>query len=420
MLYDAAVIGLGAHGSSISAHLASRGVKVLGLEKYAPAHKNGSSHGRSRIFRTAYFEDPAYVPLLVRSLVLWKELNAREKAFQDDENSEELLKMTGALMIGAASDIEESESESLEVYLRSARGKSVLGGTYASIREHGLEHEILSAAEVKKRYGCFNLDDSEIALYEKDAGVLIPEMCIVAYLRMASDNGADLHYNESLASYTRDDDGYFTIISSTDSIYRAKKIVLSVGAWAPKLYGDVLVTPTCALPLYLERRVLFWFDTADNAAFETIPVYIWQTSTDGNFYGFPLQSSSSSGGTNPSGIKVAMHGMKPQPQLSSPGEVERSVSEEETIDMRSAVRERVPLLAEGSLSHTETCMYTCTQDWHFLLDWHPDHDSKVLLVSPCSGHGFKFSSVIGEICADLVIDGATTLDISLFKRKAAE
>ena len=160
MLYDAAVIGLGAHGSSISAHLASRGVKVLGLEKYAPAHKNGSSHGRSRIFRTAYFEDPAYVPLLVRSLVLWKELNAREKAFQDDENSEELLKMTGALMIGAASDIEESESESLEVYLRSARGKSVLGGTYASIREHGLEHEILSAAEVKKRYGCFNLDDS--------------------------------------------------------------------------------------------------------------------------------------------------------------------------------------------------------------------------------------------------------------------
>lgn len=423
VLYDVAVVGLGAHGSSIAGHLAARNVKVLGLEKFAPAHSQGSSHGRSRIFRTAYFEDPIYVPLLVRSLVLWKELCAREKAFLEQNGecgSEELLRMTGALMIGAAADIagaDDDDRDGITLSSENTAKKSVLAGTLASIRKYKLEHEVLSAAEVKARFPCFNLNESEVAIYEKDAAVLIPEMCIIAYLRMAADYGAELRYHESMETYSMLEDGTYNIQSSTGCTYRCKKLVLSVGAWAPQLYGNVLATDEASLnlpPLYLERRVLYWFNTANNTAFQEIPVYIWQTASEGSFYGFPQQSGF------PSGIKVAMHGMEQQCIFTTPEEIERTVTTEEVQVMKKQMVDRIPLLAEGILSHTVTCMYTCTPDWHFLLDWHPEHAANkgVLLVSPCSGHGFKFSSVIGEICADLVLNGKTdNFDISLFKRR---
>lgn len=246
-MYDVIVVGLGAHGSSSIAHLAQRGIKVLGLEKFDQVHTNGSSHGRSRIIRQAYFEDPRYVPLLKRSFLLWR--NLENENFQHvskkskEYNSHDdfaLLKMTGGLMIGNPNS-------------------DVIKGTLSSVKTHNLPHRVLTADEIKERFKVFQPSNVEVGILEEEAGYLIPERCIIAYQNMAKRFSAELHFNESMISYCQIKDSsnndVIEVRTSKGKKYLTKKLVLCVGAWAPELYGNSI---SKNLDLHVERRVLYW------------------------------------------------------------------------------------------------------------------------------------------------------------------
>jgi len=314
--------------------------------------------------------------------------------------------MTGGLMIGHPDS-------------------TVVKGTLRSVAEHNLPHEVLSSAEIRRRFPAFQpaLDDEIIGILEEDAGYLVPELCVQAHCAAAERNGCRLNYEEALVSWDLLEDGSGVRVTTTKAVYVAGKIVLAVGAWAPEVYGKSLES-SGGMRLHASRRVLYWFNPTTEGAegdekegggdgldqFREIPVYIWDLGEGkGNFYGFPHQP-----GGQPGGVKVAMHYVSPTIQTEcTPDTIDRKVSDAEVEAMRGVLKDRMPRLA-GDLITTETCMYTNTPDEHFLIDWHPISQQRVLLASPCSGHGFKFCSVVGEIVADLLVDGQTKHDISLF------
>ena len=384
--YDYIVVGLGGHGSAAIAHLSKRGGTCLGLERFArESHSHGSSHGRSRIIRQAYFEAPQYVPLLKRAFELWRELQGSAASRPDHP----LLTMTGGLMIGMPDSV-------------------VVKGTLASVRTHKLPHQVLTAQQIRQRFPGFAPRDDEIGVLETEAGYLIPELCVQAHCAVAESHGAELRFAEPLISWSDDAETGGVAVQTGQGRYTARKIVLAVGAWAPELYGREI-----DVRLHAARRVLYWFSPrVATDVFDQQPVYIWDLGAAGNFYGFPRQAGP------PGGVKVAMHYVDPSVQTEcTPETVDRSVSAREEAAMRAVLKDRIPLL-DGDLVATATCMYTNTPDEHFLIDWHPQCADKVLLASPCSGHGFKFCSVVGEIIADLLMDGATSHDIDFFRLKA--
>eukprot|EP01035_Chromulina_nebulosa_P020848 gene20848-27019_t len=387
-IYDCIVVGLGGHGSAACYHLANKGFKVLGIEQFENLHKQGSSHGFSRVIRQAYYEDPKYVPLMKRSFQLWRdlenyEINNKHSIYPELQINENLLHMTGGLMIGHHSS-------------------KVVKGTLESVKQHNLLHEVLSKDEMSIRFPLFKLSSDEIAIYESEAGYLIPEQCISTHCHRATAFGAKLQYNEAMISWSNIDNNIIEVLTSK-STYRTKKLVLTVGAWAQSIYGNEL-----SISLAIEKRILHWFEpTIDSNLFKDLPIFIWDTLDGSNFYGFPKQSDIE-------GIKISFHSMNEIDKMVArhPNDLDREVKEIEINNIRNAFRYRIPSL-DGELLTSSTCMYTVTKDEHFIVDWHPK-DSQVLLVSPCSGHGFKFCAVIGEIVSDLITNGHTSHDISLF------
>lgn len=374
--FDVIVVGLGAMGSAAAAHLAARGQRVLGLEQYQEAHDQGSSHGHSRVIRLAYFEHPSYVPLLRRAYALWAQLE------QDADTA--LLTITGGLMVGRP------ESE-------------VVRGTLASARLHDLPHEVLDASAIRLRYPPFTPASHLVGVFEPQAGVLRPEACVRAHLSMAAMRGADLRFGERVTTWTALPGGDGAEVHTERGTYSAARLVLAPGAWAPDLFA------LSHLPLEIERQVLFWFDPADSTAPfapDRFPVYVWDHGAGVQVYGFPVQDGP------PQGVKVAFfrtgRGTRCTPQT-----IDREVHPDEETTMREAIADVIPSLASGQLRAATTCMYTLTPDHHFVIGTHPRHP-QVTLASPCSGHGFKFASVVGEILADLAIEGATSHPVSLF------
>jgi sarcosine oxidase len=366
--YDAIVIGLGAMGSSAAYQLAKRGLHVLGLEAFTPAHQLGSSGGLSRIIRLAYFEHPAYVPMLRAAWTGWHELEAQTGA--------ELLLETGGLYAGR-------------------RGSDVLEGSLRSAREHDLPHELLDADEVAQRFPALRLDPDMQALYEPLAGLLYPERCIETHLELARQAGAELHFEERVRGWTGyGGDGPLHVVTDTAD-YDAGRLIIAAGAWLPDL------APELELPLAVERNVLFWFDPAaapDSLAPDRLPVYIVELDDDHAYYGFPLLPDQ--------GIKVARHHGG---RSTTPDKLDREASAADEAPVRDFVARYLPAAA-GRRRDARVCMYTNTPDKHFIIDTHPA-DPRVVIASPCSGHGFKFSNVIGSIAADLAIDGGTSYDI---------
>lgn len=373
--YDAIVIGLGAMGSAALFHLARRGVRALGIEQFGPAHDRGSSHGHSRVIRLAYFEDPAYVPLLRRAYELWQSL--------EREADRSLLTITGGLMMGGP------DSE-------------VVNGSLASARQHGLPHEMLDATEVRRRFPAFTPGAAAMAFYEPGAGVLAPEACVRAHLGRATTLGAELHFDEQVIEWNAPQAGGVAV-STTRGRYEAGHLLLTPGAWA----GGLFDLPE--LPLEVERQVLYWLEPREGSAgfaAGQCPIYIWDLGEHAQIYGFPAQPE------GPRGVKVAFFHTA-HPTICTPETIDRVVHDAEVAAIRQALRGRIPALADGALSHAMTCMYTLTPDQHFAIGPHPRYP-QVTLASPCSGHGFKFASVVGEILADLAIDGATPHPIQLF------
>jgi sarcosine oxidase len=345
-------------GSAAAAHAAMRGQRVLGLEQFQAAHDRGSSHGRSRVIRLAYFEHPAYVPLLRRSFELWRRL--------EEVTGRDLLRITGGLMIGA-------------------RDSDVVAGSLRSAREHHLAHEMLDATEIHRRFPALTPRQEIVAFYESEAGSLYPEEAIRAHLDLAADNGAHLHFDERVDDWRVSASGAITVRTSRGS-YEAGRLILAPGSWAPALFKIDW------LPLEIEPQQLHWFIPEGGAAAfapDRFPVYIWDVGEGVQFYGFP--------GDDAGRVKVAFFRSK--------------VKGEDA--MRAALRPCIPALGNGRLVETVNCKYTLTPDHHFVIGRHPDADS-VVIASPCSGHGYKFASVIGEILSDLAIDGATRHPIDLF------
>lgn len=370
--FDVIVIGLGGMGSAAAYQLAAAGRSVLGIEQFGPAHDAGSSHGRSRIIRQAYFEDPAYVPLLGRSYELWERL--------ERETGTKLLTRTGGLMLGAPES-------------------GVVAGSIRSAREHDLPHEVLDAPEIRRRWPPISPAPGVMGLYEERAGFLDPEVCVSAHLDRAAQLGAELRFHEPVSGWESTSAGVRVVTVS--SAYEAECLVVAAGAWAPVLLGDL------GLPLIVERQVMYWFDPAGGTApFEVgrFPIYVWETDEGLQFYGFPAQDGPSGG------VKVAIFRL--EGQETTPETIDRVVHEEDVGRMRAAVRGRVDAL-DAPLLAAKTCMYTTTPDEHFVIGIHPEHP-QVVLAAGFSGHGYKFASVVGEILAELAIDGLTRHDITLF------
>jgi sarcosine oxidase len=371
-VYDVIVLGLGAMGSAAACHLARRGARVLGLEQFTPAHDKGSSHGRSRIIRQAYFEDPAYVPLLVRAYELWGEL--------ERTTGMDVLTITGGVMVGRPDS-------------------RVVSGSIRSAEEHDLPHEVLDATELRRRFPPFDPADDEIALYEERAGFLVPEDSVRAHLAAAASAGADLRFGAAVVSWRAGRGGATVALTGGDE-YEGARLVITPGAWAPKLLVDV------GAPMVVERQVMYWFDPlggTEALSPDVFPIYVWEAPDGMQCYGFPAHDGARGG------AKVAFfrNGVETSPET-----IDRAVSEHEVDEMRAFASARIPAL-NGPLLQAKTCMYTTTPDEHFVIGRHPGHDN-VVIACGFSGHGFKFASVVGEILADLALEGGTDHPIELF------
>lgn len=368
------VIGLGAMGSAAAQHLAERGCRVVGFDQFAPPHAKGSSHGLTRIFRQAYFEDHRYVPLLMRSFELWQRL--------ERDSGQRLLHLPGALVIGPT-------------------GGQLVKRSAESAREFGLAHEILDAAELKRRYPVFAVNSDTAALLERDAGYLRPEACIEQQLRRAAKAGAQLHTDEQVVNWQAGQDGSGVTVRTANATYTADQLVLTAGPWSPRILAEL------GLPLRVTRQVLCWWkpkQNLDDFREDRLPVYLLEVDGDRPLlYGFPLT------GPDAEGVKVALHGLE---EVCTPDSICREIRPADERVLRERLADTVPGLA-GEFLRAETCMYTMTPDENFVLGSHPHH-SAVTIAAGFSGHGFKFAPVIGEIVADMVLQVAAKSNLDLF------
>ncbi|HEX3437298.1 MAG TPA: N-methyl-L-tryptophan oxidase [Pseudacidobacterium sp.] len=373
--YDVIVIGLGGVGSAAACHLAVRGKRVLGLERFTPGHDRGSSHGNSRIIRQAYHENPEYVPLVLRAYELWERL--------ERDSGSELLCITGGLFVGH-------------------ENSGVIRGSVFSAKKHGLAYECLDAAEVRRRFPVFQPRPDDYAVFEAKAGFLRPEVAVKAHLQIAVQHGATLHFEEPISDWRGTASGTVRIVTEKGA-YESSHLVLAPGAWAPELLRSLV------LPLHVRRHVMAWFDpVADRDLFlpERFPIYIWDTHSGVVFYGFPATD-----GVN-GGVKAAIHSGG---DVCTADSIELGISESDIAEIREQLVEYLPEL-NGRLLHAATCMYTMTPDENFVVAQHPEY-SGVTIACGFSGHGFKFTSVLGEILADLAIDGSTGYPIEFLSPK---
>jgi sarcosine oxidase len=371
MAYDVVVVGLGGMGSAAAYALAARGQRVLGLERHTPAHDQGSSHGGSRITRQSYFEDPAYVPLLLRAYELWDRLQR--------DSGEDLLRLTGGLFLGPP-------------------GSATVSGSLRASREWDLPHDLLDSREVARRFPTVRLPHDEVGLYEAKAGVLRPERTVAAHLALAERAGAELHFQEPVVDWTTTSSGV-RVVTAAGS-YEAERLVVAPGAWAPQLLADL------GVPISVERHVTYWFEPVGGVELylpERHPIWIHEDGDGEQVYGFPAIDGP--GG----GVKTAFfrRGLKCTPET-----IDRRVLDEEVTTMRAHVSRVLPTM-RGEFLRAATCMYSNTPDHHFVLAQHPEHE-RVTVACGFSGHGFKFVPVVGEVVADLVTTGTTAHPIGLF------
>jgi sarcosine oxidase len=365
--WDVIVAGLGAMGSAAVRELARRGLRVLGLDRYVPPHAHGSTHGRTRIIREAYYEHSAYVPLVQRAGELWMEL--------ERDAGGRLVTRTGGLMIGR-------------------EGGPLVTGARASAEQHRLPHELLTAAEVRRQFPALAPEADVVALHEPRAGVLFPEACVRALLACAARDGAELHTGEPMLTW-RVEGGVVRVVTALGE-YPADHLVLALGAWLPEFLNGAQIQ------LAIERQMQHWFVPrahSERFSSEQLPIALWEI-PERMFYTIPDFGD---------GVKIAVHH---DGEVTDPQRVRRTISDQEDANARTLVERFLPDAA-GELRDRAVCLYTNTADGHFVIDRHPSHP-EVMIASPCSGHGFKFATVIGEIVAKMVLDEPVD-DLSLFR-----
>jgi sarcosine oxidase len=367
--YDVVVCGLGVMGSAALYQLAQRGTRVLGIDRFPSGHDRGSSHGETRIIRLAYWEHPSYVPLLHRAYDLWRELETTA--------GRPLLHITGIAEIGPPDG-------------------TLVTGTLASARLHGIAHEALAARDVMRRYPAFRLPAHYVGVLQLDGGFVEAEPAVQALQALARKHGAEIRIGETVRAVEAAS-GAVHIVTS-DVTVKARAAIIAAGAWTASLL------PGLALPLRATRQVMGWFAPVQSDVFAPgkFPVFLIE-SEHGIHYGFPPFGAG--------GIKVAKHHHRDE--VVNPDSYDRCVADSDVNLIRDALADYLPA-ANGALMDAKTCLYTMTLDGDFIIDRHPGTPS-IVIASPCSGHGFKFAPVIGEILADLATGKPTGHDISRFR-----
>lgn len=368
--YNAIVLGVGAMGAATCYELAKRGRRVLGLEQYDIPHNLGSSHGHTRIIRLAYYEHPSYVMLLRRAYELWREIQARV--------GEQLLHITGSIDAGPADSW-------------------VFKGSWQSCLEHDLPHEVLTGRELNQRFPGYQLSPETMALFQPDGGFLTPERCIVAYVNAATRLGGEIHGREKVLEWQPLADGGVRVTTTRD-VYEADRLVITAGAWDANIL-DFL--QGLAVP---ERQVLAWLQPIRPELFDMSKFPVFNLLVpEGRYYGFPVFSIP--------GFKFGKYH-----HFEEQGSAEQIDFEPHDYDehmLREFAARYFPQSCGPTMS-LAACMFTNSPDNHFIIDLHPDY-SQVSFVSACSGHGFKFVSVVGEILADLAERGETRHNIEFFR-----
>lgn len=365
---DVIIIGLGGMGSSAALALSRRDVSVIGLEQFEPAHVRGSSHGESRIIRQAYLEHPSYVPLVLAAYRWWRSL--------ERDSGEHLLHETGGLMLGP-------------------EGCQTIAGSTLSARTWGLDHELLDANAVAKRWPLMTPRRDDIALFEPHAGWVPPERTVAAQLRLAADRGAELRFGTRVHEWS-DDGDHVTVWTSNGQVTGAH-LLICAGAWAP------MMLPELAASLVVERHVQVWLTPRGGAdGFVNMPIWIWEDADDHMAYGFPKMPGDA-------GVKVAL--MR-NGQVIAPDDLRPETDGSDVAPVADYLASRIPAL--GRLAQRAApCMYTTSPDHHFIIGPYGDGDL-VTIAAGFSGHGFKFVPLMGQILADLAIDGSTAHEIALF------
>ena len=369
--YDVIVLGLGGMGSATLFHLARRGLRVLGLERFDLVHEHGSSHGLTRIIRLAYWEHPAYVALLRRAYELWREL--------ERISSERLLHITGSVDAGPP-------------------GGPVFEGALRSSELHDLPHEVIDGAELHRRFPGYRLPREIRALYQPDGGFLLPERCNVAHVEQALAHGAEVHCRETVLDW--EVAGGLARVRTERGRYEAGRIVVCAGPWASKLIPELA---GLAVP---ERQVLAWLQPSRPEHFRpgVFPVFNLEVE-EGRYYGFPSFLIP--------GFKFGKYHHRGE--VVDPDAPAREPEPEDEALLRAFARRYFPD-GEGPTMMLKACLFTNSPDRHFVLDRHPDHP-EVAIAAGFSGHGYKFCSVVGEVMADLAQAGETGYDIELFRLK---
>jgi len=370
-IYDVIIIGLGAMGSAASYYLSKNGVKVLGLDTYEPPHKLGSSHGHTRVIREAYHEGTSYVPIVKRAYELWNEL--------DHEIEDKLILEYGGMYLGDDGK-----------YLSDAK---------KSAKKYDIPIKEFSSKEIKEKYNILNPPNNFKGLLENRSGAVFPEKAISNFLSKSINNGSSHNYNEKVIGWEKQ--SKFYKVETDKNNYFAEKLIFSSGAWIKNL------VPSLKLPVKIERQVLFWFDPIkdkDKFHYSNMPNTGWDLDNGMEFYTQPNIENK--------GFKVAMHH---NGKFISENDLNRESNADDLSIVKNFLEEYIPS-ANGKLIDSRVCVYTNTPDLDFIIDFYPN-DENLIICSPCSGHGFKFTPAIGEICSELVINNGINYDLSEFSIK---
>lgn len=357
---DVIVLGLGGMGAATAFHLASRGKSVVGIDRYQPGHRYGSSHGKTRIIREAYFEAPEYVPLVRRAYQLWREL--------ENDSRQSLLSIHGLLTMG------QPDSE-------------LVSGVLKSSEMYGIACESLDRAEIMRRYPGAVPSEDMVGVYEPTGGLLDPEKCIDAHLELARRNGATIRDGERVTTWRSTASGV-EVVTDQDT-YRAEQLVVTAGPWTGRILNDL------DLPLECWRVFFAHYDSVKRDYYtpDVYPITLWDTPT-GSYYAIPYLQGQ--------GVKVGRHDSG---DVVDPETMKRTVDVAELRRQTETIERYMPG-STGRVLEAETCIYTVTPDHHFIVDRHPEHEN-VMFACGFSGHGYKFATVIGEVMADLSEHGRT-------------
>jgi monomeric sarcosine oxidase len=372
--YDVAVLGLGSMGTFAALDVLERGHSVIGFDQFAPPHHHGSHGGHSRVYRVAYPEGSAYVPLAIAAGALWDDLGRRLHA--------RLLHRTGMLHMGAP------ESTFIRDVAECAAA-------------HQLKIALLGAEEVRRQFPAFRIPDHYVGMLDPEAGWIDVDAALVQTQNEMLRLGATIRKNTQVLGWKAEGDSI--TVTTAEGDYHASRLLITAGAWAHDLLREL------QLPLTIRRKVLTWFAPYRPDAFagQTTPVF---TFPENWIYGFPPSGAH--------GVKLAEHlGGDTVPRAGSaiapPGASD--------IDpIRETIRKHLPSLCGPppdmamKLLHAQVCLYTLTPDENFIIDRHPEH-AAVVFAAGFSGHGFKFAPLIGKLLARLSLDSGAPSEIEFLR-----